>query len=72
MDIATAVMTMLSFQAALRIGHLERIKHIIGYVPKMHHVAIRMWMAELDLSSYTMPNYDWMNTIYGDCQEEVP
>jgi hypothetical protein len=72
MDIATAVIPVLSFQAALQIGHLEHVKHIIGYVSKMRHVAIRMQTVEPDLSSYSMPNYDWMNTIYGDCQEEVP
>jgi hypothetical protein len=38
----------------------------------MHHAAICVRTAEPGLSSYSMPNYDWMNTIYGDCQEEVP
>ena len=72
MDIATAVMTMSSFRAAPRVGHLERVKRIIGYVSKMRHAAIRVRTAEPDLSSYGMPNYDWMYTIYGDCREEIP
>jgi hypothetical protein len=72
MHIATAVMTMSSFQAAPQVGHLECVKHIKGYVSKMRHAVIRVWTAELDLSSYSIPNYDWMNTIYGDFREEVP
>jgi Reverse transcriptase (RNA-dependent DNA polymerase) len=67
MEIATAVMTMSSFRAAPQVGHLECVKRIIGYVSKMCHAAIHVQMAEPDLSSY-----DWMHTIYGDCQEVIP
>ena len=32
-DLATAVMTMSGFRANPRQGHLDRVKHIIGYTP---------------------------------------
>jgi len=40
MDIATAVMTMSSFRAAPRVGHLERTKRICEYLNKMRHGCI--------------------------------
>jgi hypothetical protein len=72
MDIATAVMTMSSFRAAPRVGHLERVKRIIGYLSKMRHGAIRIRTAEPDFSPYGLPQYDWMSTVYGNVREEVP
>ena len=40
LDIATAVMTMSSFRAAPRKGHLEQLKRIYGYLAKMRHAKI--------------------------------
>jgi hypothetical protein len=37
----------------------------------MCHAAICVQTAEPDLPSYGLPTYDWMYTIYGDCQEEI-
>ena len=72
MDIATAVMTMSSFRAAPRVGHLERVKRIVGYLSKMRHGAIRVRTAEPDFSAYGTPHHDWMSTIYGNVREEIP
>ena len=33
-DVSTAVMTLLRFRAALTKGHLDRVKHIHGYLSK--------------------------------------
>ena len=41
-DIATAVMSMSSFRAAPRIGHLDRVKRIVGYLLKMKDAYIRV------------------------------
>ena len=71
MDIATAVMSMSSFRAAPRQGHLERVKRIVGYLYKMRHGAIRVRTAEPDLSSYGTPHHDWMGTVYRDCEEDI-
>ncbi len=34
-DVATAVMTMSAFRVAPQVGHLNRLKHICGYLSKM-------------------------------------
>jgi hypothetical protein len=65
-------MTLSSFRAAPRIGHLERAKRVIGYLSKMRHAAIRVRTQEPDFSSYEVPKYDWMSTVYGDVQEDIP
>ena len=49
-DIMTAVVTMSSFRAAPRIGHLERIKHIYGYLSRMDQAKIRVRTEEPDYS----------------------
>jgi len=72
LDIATAVMTLSSFRAAPRKGHLQRAQRVIGYLSKMRHAAIRVRTDEPDLSSYEAPKYDWMSTVYGNVHEEVP
>jgi hypothetical protein len=72
MDIQTAVMTMSSFRAAPRKGHLDRVKRMIGYVTRMRYAAIRVRTSEPDLSFYGSPVHDWMSTMYGDCKEDIP
>jgi hypothetical protein len=37
LNIAKAVMTMSSFWALPRVGHLERVKRIVGYLARMRH-----------------------------------
>ena len=41
MDIATAVMSLSHFRVEPRIGHLNRARHVIGYLVKMKNAAIR-------------------------------
>jgi hypothetical protein len=72
-DIAVSVMTMSSFRAAPKEGHLERLKRIYGYLRKHPEGAIRFRTGiPPNESMYSMPEYDWMYTIYGKCEEEVP
>ena len=71
-DIATAVMTMSSFNAAPRFGHLKRVKRIVGYVCKMKEAALRIRTEEPDLSAVPIPDYDWTYSVYGRVQEQVP
>ena len=54
LDIATAVMTLSSFRASPRVGHLERAKRIYGYLKRMKHAAIRFRVGLPDYSS--IPN----------------
>ena len=49
-DIACALTSMSSFRVAPRRGHLDRLKHICGYLVKMQHFCIRFWTHEPDYS----------------------
>ena len=71
-DIAVAVMTMSSFSAAPRMGHMERVRRIAGYLLKMKHGFIRIRTAEPDFSDLPLNEHDWSHTIYGDVHEELP
>lgn len=71
-DIMVAVMTMSSFRAAPRQGHLERVKKIFGYISKMRHGAIRIRTDEPDYSDLPHFEQDWARSVYGDVEEEIP
>jgi len=71
-DIATAVMTISSFQAQPPVGHLECVKRICGYLYKMKDTAICIRVGELDYSDLAEEEYDWASTMYGDVSEILP
>ncbi len=71
-DISTAVMTMSTFRAAPRKGHLERLKRIYGFVSKFRHAKIRVRTAVPDWSDVPDPEYDWARSTYGECKEVIP
>ena len=71
-DIQTAVMTMSSFRAAPRKGHLERVKRIYGYLAKFKDSTIRIRTEEPDYSDLPDPEYSWAYTVYGDSKEMIP
>ena len=71
-DFAVAVMTMSSFRAAPREGHLERLKRMVGYLVKMKHGFIRVRTGEPDYSSLPTQKYDWSHTVYGEVHEVLP
>jgi hypothetical protein len=72
LDIATAEMSLSSFHAMPRRGHLERAKQIYGYLRKMKEARIRVLTNELDYSDYQDPEYDWSSSVYGDVKEIIP
>jgi hypothetical protein len=72
LDIVTAVMSLSSFRAMPRRGHLERAKRIYGYLRKMKEAKIRVLTNELDYSDYQDPEYDWSSSVYGDVKEIIP
>ena len=49
-DIAVAIMTMSSIRSAPRLGHLDRLKRISGFLSKMRHSGIRIHTEEPDFS----------------------
>jgi Reverse transcriptase (RNA-dependent DNA polymerase) len=71
-DITTAVMTLSSFRAAPRIGHLERAKRVYSYLSKMKQAVIRIRTDEPDLSGQPDPLYDWSYSVYGEGSEHLP
>jgi len=72
LDIATAVMTLSSFRAAPRKGHLDRIKRVYGYLAKMRHAKLRFRVHLPDYSTIPIPEHNWAKTIYGEVKELLP
>jgi len=71
-DISVHIMTLSSFRIAPRIGHLNRIKRVIGYLSRFRSGAIRIRTDKPDLSKYKTLDYDWSNSPYAGAREEVP
>ena len=71
-DIATAVMTMSGFRVAPRVGHLKRLKRIVGYLVKMKFGYIRVRTEEPDFSDLPTQQHDWSHTVYGEVREALP
>ena len=73
-DIQTAVMSLSSFRAAPRIGHLDRVKRIYGYIHKFKHFTLKFRTEEPDMSYFDekSKNQDWSSTVYGEHSEDVP
>jgi hypothetical protein len=70
-NIATAVMTLSSFRAAPRFGHLERAKRICGYLAKMCHATIRFRTRLPDYSDIVEPNTNWDYSVYDGSTEPL-
>jgi Reverse transcriptase (RNA-dependent DNA polymerase) len=71
-DIITAVMTMSGFRMAPRVGHLNRLKLIHGYLLKMKHASIRVRTEEPDYSDLPNNVHDWTYSVYGKVEELLP
>ena len=71
-DVQTAVMTLSSFRAAPRRGHMERVKRIYGYLAKMRNAAIRIRTDIPDYSGLPDQVLDWSRSVYGELEEMLP
>ena len=71
-DIQTSIMTLSSFRAAPRKGHLERVKRVYGYIAKMKHVVIRIRTGEPDFSGLPKLEFEWEKSFYGVVREIIP
>jgi hypothetical protein len=71
-DINTAVMTMSGFCMAPRVGHLNRLKRIYGYLLMMKHASIRVRTEEPDYSGLPDNVPDWTYSVYGKVEELLP
>ena len=54
-------MSMSSFKSAPRIGYLERVKRIIGYLSKMKEAKLRVRVSLPDYSDISYVQYNWGN-----------
>ena len=71
-DIATAVMTLSSFRASPRLGHLKRVQRVYGYLSKFNDSAIRIRTKQPDYSNIDVVEYNWAQSIYGNVKELQP
>jgi hypothetical protein len=72
LDITTAVMTMSCFQIEPKVGHLDRLKWIYGYLCKIRHACIRIHTDELDYSNLPELTHNWSHSVYGEITDLVP
>jgi hypothetical protein len=72
LDITTAVMSMSSYCAAPRKGHLDRLKRIIRYLHKMVGGVVRICTGKPDYSKIGDRHYDWDHSIYEGAREIIP
>ena len=71
-DIVAHVMSMSIFRLAHKIGHLERMKRLYGYLAKTKHFAIRYRAKEPEYSHLPKQEYGWTRTVSGNVKEEIP
>ena len=69
MDIATALMALSSFRVAPRVGHMERLKRVIGYLYKMRNAAICFRTHMPDYSDLPDITEMWERSVYGNVKE---
>ena len=70
-DILAHVMSMARFRLAPKVGHIERMKRIYGYLSRTKHYALRFRTAEPNYMHLPDLEYDW-SRIYGGVLEEIP
>ena len=69
-DIPVHVMTVSRFRQQPRVGHLERIKRIIGGLVNFPHGSLRFRTHEPDYSNLPHKEYGWQRTVYSGAKEE--
>ena len=64
-DILAQVMSMSRFRLVHKIGHLERMKRLYGYLTNTKHFAIMYRTKEPDYSHLRKQEYELTRTVYG-------
>ena len=65
-------MTMSGFRANPQVGHLDRVKRIIGYCVRFKHATLCYRTQCPDYSNLPTQWYDWDMTPHGNVKEEIP
>jgi hypothetical protein len=68
-NITTAVMTLSSFRAVPRQGHLERAKRVVSYVARFKESTIQFCTLEPDYLDIPKINYDWTRKYDGAIED---
>jgi len=71
-DVCVHVMTLGSFRAKPRKGHMDAIKKFYGYLCRMKDATIRYRTDMPDLSDLEIQEYDWSRTVYAGSNEQYP
>jgi hypothetical protein len=61
-----------SFCTAPRVGHLERMKRIYGYLMRFKTGTIRIRTGTPDFSDLKYEQHDWSRSIYTGVKELIP
>ena len=71
-DITCEVSMMSSMMANPRIGHLEQLFHVFGYLKSNHNAEMVFdpTVPEIDMDKF--PKEDWSHTPYADFKEQLP
>jgi hypothetical protein len=72
LDITTTVMTLSSFRAMPRCGHLDHVKRVYGYLSKMKEGIIRVCTDEPDYSGLPEQDLDWATSVHGNIFKILP
>ena len=60
------------YRTALKEGHLERVKHIYGYLRRFRHFKLCFRVGEPDYSNVSaIPDHDWEHSVYGKHEEDI-
>ena len=65
-------MTMSRFRQQHRVGHLERLERIIGYLANFPCGSLRFRTHEPDYSNLPQKEYDCQRTVYSGAKKEIP
>ena len=71
-DLAYSTMVMSRFRVEPRVGHLERLQHIYGYLRRHPDAKIRFRTHYPENEQmFTAPLADWMHSVYGEREPET-
>jgi hypothetical protein len=72
-ELLIGVTTLASFRVAPRVGHMERVKRMYGFLRKRPDAAIRFRTGIPNHERSAKPViHDWTQTVYGKISEELP
>ena len=72
LDVNTAGMTLASFGAEPREGHLDRSRRVASYLVKCKHATMIIRTEEPDVSSASITPYEWEKSVYGKFTKLLP